>query len=93
MVLKIGKTDATSEADGTATNSQSFDPPPSKKQKKPEEASHPQAVAGLNQPTEKTASLLCAGCNISDKEAQGVLLLFDDPEEDEKDKKSGEDMR
>jgi hypothetical protein len=48
MVLEIGKTVATSEADadGTATDSQSFDPPPSKKQKKPDEASHPQAVAG-----------------------------------------------
>jgi hypothetical protein len=55
MVLKIGKTDATSEADGTATDSQSFDPPPSKKQKKPDEASHPQAVAG-----NLSIGLLCA---------------------------------
>jgi hypothetical protein len=93
--------DAAEEGSG-GSNSESFDPPPSKKQKKqspPDEAAVkqepgevPQAppLQANDQTQAPPLASQCAGCAISDADAPGSLLLFDDPEEDEKEKSADE---
>lgn len=84
MVLKIDNL----EGETPANNCESFDPPP-KKHKVDKE----QGQAAAEKETAPAVTFVCAGCKISDKEAAGALLLFDDPEEDEKDKKAGDEKR
>lgn len=84
MVIKIDK-------EGNA-QSDSFDPPPSKKHKSEEDTPSRQEESAVGE-KKAGAPLVCAGCKVSDKEASGPLLLFDDPEEDEKDTKAGDETR
>ena len=72
MVIKIDKED---------NQSDSFDPPPSKKQKGDKGTPSKQQPAAVEK--EAAVPLVCYGCKVSDKEASGPLLLFDDPEEDD----------
>ena len=88
MVLKIDKQTASQEEGAT---SESFDPPLSKK-KKSDVHSEEQAAATAPAEVEAQAPSYCAGCKISSKDAQGALLLFDDPEEDGKEER-GEEKR
>ncbi|KAL3805570.1 hypothetical protein HJC23_005814 [Cyclotella cryptica] len=101
MVLKIempasdaadvGETEAVVAPSPEVNNN--FDPPPSKKQKKLSASEN----AGESLPplppslAEERVALKCAGCGILDKDAPASLLLFDDPEEDGKEKKSAAD--
>ena len=97
MVLKIEKletTTAITEGKVAAPTSESFVPPPSKKQKNDKDEAAAKEGERQFQPASQPAVLLfCAGCNISDREAAGALLLFDDPEEDENEKNSDEEKR
>ena len=99
MVLKIDKQTASQEegAEATTTTSESFDPPPSKKKKsdndvEPAATTAPAPAPEAEAETQPQALTHCAGCNISSRDAQGALLLFDDPEEDGKETK-GEEKR
>lgn len=87
MVIKIDKPESLQEAN---TQSESFDPPPSKKHKVEKEKT---TTKGTKVATTAAVPLVCAGCKITDKEAAGALLLFDDPEDDGKDKKVGDEKR
>lgn len=88
MVIKIDKPESLQEAN---TQSESFDPPPSKKHKVEKEKTTTKGTKVAT--TAAVVPLVCAGCKITDKEAAGALLLFDDPEDDGKDKKVGDEKR
>ena len=45
--------------------------------------------ASNNEMKQQPQSLCCSGCGISDSAAHGSLLLFDDPEEDNKEEDVG----
>lgn len=98
MVLKIDNPEAKApqpplpRSEQPSNNTNGFDPPPSKKTKPNEGPSQEPKHATAS--AEKSPALICAGCKVSDKEAPGSLLLFDDPEEEEdkKDNKS-DDLR
>lgn len=83
--------------------SQEFDPPPSKKLKK-QPLSAVKGKGGATVDEQSGAdrgngkrgalpALLCAGCGASDNAPESSLLLFDDPEEDEKDALDKEEVR
>jgi|EP00970_Alexandrium_tamarense_P013966 hypothetical protein len=84
--------------------SQEFDPPPSKKLKKqPLSAVKGKGGATVDEQSRGAdrgngkrgalPALLCAGCGASDNAPESSLLLFDDPEEDEKDALDKEEVR
>lgn len=95
MVLKIDRLEAVGSppplppSEQSSNNSDGFDHPLFKKTKPNEEPSQEPKQAAASA---KKSGLVCAGCKISEKDAQGSLLLFDDPEEedDKKDSKSEE---